>query len=76
MQVGTGFSTADNQGYIFSEDQMGEDFLGFLSNLVQVFPSLAKRPLYLTGEVRSFYPSKFLPFNHLPNPLRVMQVCW
>ena len=31
---------------------MGEDFLGFLSNLVQVFPSLAKRPLYLTGEVK------------------------
>lgn len=52
LQVGTGFSTADSAGYIFSEDQMGEDFLGFLSNLVQVFPSLAKRPLYLTGEVR------------------------
>jgi len=52
VQVGTGFSTADSAGYIFSEDQMGEDFLGFLSNLVQVFPSLAKRPLYLTGEVR------------------------
>lgn len=24
--------------------------LGFLSNLVKVFPSLATRPLYLTGE--------------------------
>lgn len=24
--------------------------MGFLSNLVQVFPGLAKRPLYLTGE--------------------------
>jgi hypothetical protein len=51
--VGTGFSTADSSGYINSEDQMGEDFLGFLRNLVQVFPSLAKRPLYLTGEVSS-----------------------
>ena len=30
---------------------MGEDFLGFLSNIVQVFPSFAHRPLYLTGEV-------------------------
>ncbi|KAJ7812412.1 Alpha/Beta hydrolase protein, partial [Mycena olivaceomarginata] len=32
------------------EDQTGEDFIGFLSNLVKVFPSLATRPLFLTGE--------------------------
>jgi carboxypeptidase D len=29
---------------------MAEDFLQFLSNLVKIFPSLSKRPLYLTGE--------------------------
>ncbi|KAF8521294.1 alpha/beta-hydrolase [Gautieria morchelliformis] len=68
--VGTGFSTADSQGYIFSEDQMGEDFLGFLSNLVQVFPSLAKRPLYLTGES---YAGTYIPYItktyfNTPNP--------
>ncbi|KAF8576822.1 alpha/beta-hydrolase [Ramaria rubella] len=57
--VGTGFSTADSQGYIFSEDQMGEDFFGFLTNLVQVFPSLAKRPLYLTGES---YSGTYIPY--------------
>ncbi|KAI1786917.1 alpha/beta-hydrolase [Ganoderma leucocontextum] len=48
--VGTGYSTADVQGYIADEDQMGEDFVGFLTNLVSVFPSLATRPLYLIGE--------------------------
>lgn len=30
---------------------MGEDFMGFLTNLVQVFPSLKTRPFYLMGEV-------------------------
>ncbi|KAI0366274.1 alpha/beta-hydrolase [Pilatotrama ljubarskyi] len=57
--VGTGFSTADSTGYIADEDQMGEDFLGFLSNLVSVFPSLATRPLYLTGES---YAGTFIPY--------------
>ncbi|KAF8524852.1 alpha/beta-hydrolase [Hysterangium stoloniferum] len=57
--VGTGFSTADSTGYINSEDQMGEDFLGFLANLVQVFPSLAKRPLYLIGES---YAGTYIPY--------------
>ncbi|KIJ31431.1 hypothetical protein M422DRAFT_53358 [Sphaerobolus stellatus SS14] len=57
--VGTGYSTADSQGYIFSEDQMGDDFMGFLSNLVQVFPGLAKRPLYLTGES---YAGTYIPY--------------
>ncbi|KAF7350011.1 Carboxypeptidase [Mycena venus] len=32
------------------EDQIGEDFVGFLSNLVKIFPSLATHPLYLMGE--------------------------
>ncbi|KAF8524845.1 Alpha/Beta hydrolase protein [Hysterangium stoloniferum] len=57
--VGTGFSTADSAGYINSEDQMGEDFLGFLTNLVQVFPSLARRPLYLTGKS---YAGTYIPY--------------
>ncbi|EIN06504.1 alpha/beta-hydrolase [Punctularia strigosozonata HHB-11173 SS5] len=57
--VGTGFSTADTTGYIADEDQMGQDFLGFLSNLVKVFPSLAKRPFYLTGES---YAGTYIPY--------------
>ncbi|KAI0718592.1 alpha/beta-hydrolase [Cerioporus squamosus] len=57
--VGTGFSTADAMGYIADEDQMGEDFIGFLKNLVSVFPSLATRPLYLTGES---YAGTYIPY--------------
>ncbi|KAI0787985.1 alpha/beta-hydrolase [Fomes fomentarius] len=68
--VGTGFSTADSTGYVPDEDQTGEDFVGFLSNLVRVFPSLATRPLFLTGES---YAGTYIPYitKHLfqtPNP--------
>ncbi|KAI5119135.1 hypothetical protein M0805_005741 [Coniferiporia weirii] len=58
--VGTGFSTAESDGgYIEDEDQMGEDFLNFLRNLVKVFPSLATRPLLLTGES---YAGTYIPY--------------
>ncbi|EIW57736.1 alpha/beta-hydrolase [Trametes versicolor FP-101664 SS1] len=57
--VGTGFSTADSTGYVPDEDQTGEDFVGFLSNLVKVFPSLATRPLFLTGES---YAGTYIPY--------------
>ncbi|KLO07455.1 alpha/beta-hydrolase [Schizopora paradoxa] len=57
--VGTGYSTADTTGYVVDEDQMGSDFLGFLSNLVKIFPSLATRPLYLTGES---YAGFYIPY--------------
>ncbi|KAI0753313.1 alpha/beta-hydrolase [Daedaleopsis nitida] len=57
--VGTGFSTADTTGYVAGEDQMAEDFLGFLRNLVSVFPSLATRPLFLTGES---YAGTYIPY--------------
>ncbi|KAJ7117599.1 alpha/beta-hydrolase [Mycena epipterygia] len=57
--VGTGFSTADAAGYIADEDQMGADFMGFLTNLVKVFPSLATRPLHLTGES---YAGVYIPY--------------
>ncbi|KDQ48904.1 hypothetical protein JAAARDRAFT_201343 [Jaapia argillacea MUCL 33604] len=58
--VGTGYSTASNDGgYITDEDQMGRDFLGFLSNLVAVFPSLKTRPFYLTGES---YSGVYIPY--------------
>ncbi|KAK7690975.1 hypothetical protein QCA50_006078 [Cerrena zonata] len=68
--VGTGWSTADSTGYVADEDQTGEDFLGFLSNVVKVFPSLATRPLYLTGES---YAGTYIPYitKHIfstPNP--------
>ncbi|KAF7368766.1 Carboxypeptidase [Mycena venus] len=48
--VGTGYATTDPNGYVPDEDQMGVDFVGFLSNLVKIFPCLDTRPLYLTGE--------------------------
>ncbi|KZV83424.1 alpha/beta-hydrolase [Exidia glandulosa HHB12029] len=57
--VGTGFSTADEMGYVADMDQMGEDFVGFLSNLAKVFPSLATRPFYLTGES---YAGMYIPY--------------
>ncbi|EMD31276.1 hypothetical protein CERSUDRAFT_89132 [Gelatoporia subvermispora B] len=57
--VGTGFSTADATGFIADEDQMADDFLGFLTNLVAIFPGLASRPLYLTGES---YAGTYIPY--------------
>jgi len=48
--VGVGFSTVDSDGYVKDETDVVNDFMGFLSNLVQIFPSLASRPLYLAGE--------------------------
>ncbi|KIJ59226.1 hypothetical protein HYDPIDRAFT_118758 [Hydnomerulius pinastri MD-312] len=57
--VGTGFSTADSNGYIYDEDQMAGDFMGFLENFVKVFPNLATRPLHLTGES---YAGMYIPY--------------
>lgn len=57
--VGVGFSTADSAGYVADEDQVGRDFMGFLDNLVKVFPSLRTRPLYLTGES---YAGTYIPY--------------
>ncbi|OCH94794.1 alpha/beta-hydrolase [Obba rivulosa] len=57
--VGTGYSTSDSTGYIADEDQMAQDFLGFLTNLVHIFPGLATRPLYLTGES---YAGTYIPY--------------
>ncbi|GLB41836.1 putative peptidase S10 family protein [Lyophyllum shimeji] len=57
--VGVGYSTADANGYVADEDQVGADFMGFLANLVKVFPSLATRPLHLTGES---YAGYYIPY--------------
>ncbi|PSR72472.1 hypothetical protein PHLCEN_2v11686 [Hermanssonia centrifuga] len=57
--VGTGWSTCDQKGFVADEDQVGEDFMGFLGNLVKVFPSLKTRPLYLTGES---YAGTYIPY--------------
>ncbi|KAJ3836137.1 alpha/beta-hydrolase [Lentinula raphanica] len=57
--VGTGFSTSDAAGYVDGEDQLGQDFVEFLTNLVKVFPSLSTRPFYLTGES---YAGTFIPY--------------
>ncbi|KAI5123819.1 hypothetical protein M0805_009111 [Coniferiporia weirii] len=57
--VGVGFATADSTGYVLDDDQMGTDFIQFLSNLVKVFPSLATRPLYISGES---YSGRWIPY--------------
>ncbi|PVF95685.1 alpha/beta-hydrolase [Serendipita vermifera] len=57
--VGTGYSTVDSTGYIIDEEMMGRDFVGFLSNIVAIFPSLKKRPLYITGES---YAGVYIPY--------------
>ncbi|KAJ7112959.1 alpha/beta-hydrolase [Mycena epipterygia] len=57
--VGTGYSTSDATGYVPDEDQMGRDFVQFLSNIVKIFPSLAKRPLHLAGES---YAGTYIPY--------------
>ncbi|KAJ7487265.1 alpha/beta-hydrolase [Mycena galericulata] len=57
--VGTGYSTSDADGYVPDEEQMGQDFVEFLSNIVKIFPSLATRPLYLTGES---YAGQYIPY--------------
>ncbi|KAJ7831716.1 alpha/beta-hydrolase [Mycena olivaceomarginata] len=75
--VGTGFSTSDSTGYVPDEDQTGEDFIGFLSNLVKVFPSLATRPLFLTGES---YAGMYIPyitkhiFQHSNPPVNLRKI--
>ncbi|PVF95684.1 alpha/beta-hydrolase [Serendipita vermifera] len=48
--VGTGYSTVEDNGYPVDNDEIGLDFVNFLSNLVKVFPSLRRRPLHLIGE--------------------------
>ncbi|KAJ7238698.1 alpha/beta-hydrolase [Mycena rebaudengoi] len=62
--VGTGYSTSDSTGYVPDEDQMGADFVGFLANIVKIFPSLAKRPLYLTGESYAGSPISIRSSRH------------
>ncbi|KZT67351.1 alpha/beta-hydrolase [Daedalea quercina L-15889] len=57
--VGVGWATADADAWVYDEDQMASDFMGFLDNLVKVFPSLKTRPLYLTGES---YAGMYIPY--------------
>ncbi|KAL0572767.1 hypothetical protein V5O48_009200 [Marasmius crinis-equi] len=68
--VGTGYATADAGGYVADEDQIGQDFMGFLGNLVKVFPNLAGRPLYLTGEsyAGTYIPYILKAYFGMPNP--------
>ncbi|KAG8220809.1 Alpha/Beta hydrolase protein [Butyriboletus roseoflavus] len=44
---------------VYDEDQMATDFMGFLENLVKVFPDLQTRPLHLTGES---YAGMYIPY--------------
>ncbi|KAI0079396.1 alpha/beta-hydrolase [Panus rudis PR-1116 ss-1] len=57
--VGTGFSTVQDGAFVPDEDQMGADFWGFVGNLVEVFPSLKTRPLFITGES---YAGTYIPY--------------
>jgi len=45
--VGVGYSTADSDGYVPDEDQVGRDFMGFLANLVKVSP-VSRRVPYIS----------------------------
>ncbi|EMD39305.1 hypothetical protein CERSUDRAFT_82042 [Gelatoporia subvermispora B] len=56
--LGTGWSTTET-GSVRDEDQMGSDFMGFLENLVKIFPSLKTRPLHITGES---YAGTYIPY--------------
>ncbi|KAJ7278049.1 alpha/beta-hydrolase [Mycena rebaudengoi] len=44
------------------EDGMGADFVGFLANIVKIFPSLARRPLHLAGESYAGNPHLNQPY--------------
>ncbi|KAJ7933813.1 alpha/beta-hydrolase [Mycena leptocephala] len=57
--VGTGYSTSDPDANAANEDEVGKDFVGFLSNLVKIFPTLTTRPLYLAGES---YAGIYIPY--------------
>ncbi|RPD60993.1 alpha/beta-hydrolase [Lentinus tigrinus ALCF2SS1-7] len=57
--VNVGWATADADGNVHDEDEVGRDFFAFLKNLVAVFPSLRTRPLYLTGES---YAGIYIPY--------------
>ncbi|KAI0738607.1 alpha/beta-hydrolase [Daedaleopsis nitida] len=57
--VGVGWSIAEEGGNVHDEDEVGRDFMGFLENLVEVFPSLKTRPLTLTGES---YAGTYIPY--------------
>ncbi|KAH9930296.1 Alpha/Beta hydrolase protein [Fomitopsis serialis] len=57
--VGVGWATTDADAWVYDEDQMASDFMGFLDNLVKVFPSLKTRPLYLAGES---YAGVYIPY--------------
>ncbi|KZP13626.1 alpha/beta-hydrolase [Athelia psychrophila] len=41
--AGTGFSTTDADGYVADQEQVGEDFVGFLANLVAVWTMRGSR---------------------------------
>jgi carboxypeptidase D len=56
---GVGYSTADSSGFAAGQVAVANDFANFLVNLVAVFPSLATRPFYLTGES---YAGRYIPY--------------
>ena len=49
---GTGYSVADGESYVHTQDQVAEDFLNALLNFydLDAFSSFAKTPLYIFGE--------------------------
>lgn len=49
--VGTGFSFTNNEaGYAKNQDDVARDLYEFMSQFYDMFPELAKRELYITGE--------------------------
>ena len=57
--IGTGFSFCDADSYVVNEDQMGEQFVNFISGFYKCHPELSSNPLYVTGES---YAGRYIPF--------------
>ena len=59
--IGTGFSFVSDtkDGYVTNIDQLGRNFVTFLTGFYQCHPEYSENPLYITGES---YAGKYIPF--------------
>ena len=47
--IGTGFSFCKNDSYVTNEDQMGAQFVNFITGFYKCHSNLTSNPLYITG---------------------------
>ncbi|KAF0469548.1 alpha/beta-hydrolase [Gigaspora margarita] len=57
--VGTGFSYANNSGYLNSLTQVPDEFLLFLDQFFEIFPEYSKDEIYIAGES---FAGTFIPY--------------